>query len=169
HYKLTAEQAERAKTILTQQKKDTVHFLTSKPIGTKVQRKHLSYLREATVPEIIAAYEKLEDELRTMETTVLPTSSANDLARYKETKADIARIRNELKSALSQRTTLMKTALKDVLKDAKPEQKELLPVPEPLRKPISDYTMLDWSDAIVAWGTLAVGVLLLAGLFTRTA
>jgi uncharacterized membrane protein YphA (DoxX/SURF4 family) len=42
-------------------------------------------------------------------------------------------------------------------------------VPEPPTRPVADWTMLDWSDAIVKYGTVAVGVCLLLGLFTRTA
>jgi uncharacterized membrane protein YphA (DoxX/SURF4 family) len=42
-------------------------------------------------------------------------------------------------------------------------------VPEPPVRPVASWTMLDWSDAIVKYGTLGVGACLLLGLFTRLA
>jgi uncharacterized membrane protein YphA (DoxX/SURF4 family) len=37
------------------------------------------------------------------------------------------------------------------------------------RRPVGTWTMLDWSDAIVKYGLVAIGACLLAGLLTRTA
>jgi uncharacterized membrane protein YphA (DoxX/SURF4 family) len=40
---------------------------------------------------------------------------------------------------------------------------------EPVQRPWTEQTVLQWSDAIVTWGLIAVGVALLLGVLTRTA
>lgn len=42
-------------------------------------------------------------------------------------------------------------------------------LPSPPARPVSAWTMLDWSDAIVKYGLVAVGACLLLGFLTRTA
>ncbi len=42
-------------------------------------------------------------------------------------------------------------------------------LPGKASRPIATWTLLDWSDAIVKYGLVAIGACLLAGLFTRTA
>jgi uncharacterized membrane protein YphA (DoxX/SURF4 family) len=43
------------------------------------------------------------------------------------------------------------------------------PLPFNVTPPVTRWTMLEWSDFLVKYGILAVGLLLLVGLFTRTA
>jgi uncharacterized membrane protein YphA (DoxX/SURF4 family) len=43
------------------------------------------------------------------------------------------------------------------------------PLPETPRRPIEAWTLLDWSDALVKYGLIAVGGCLLVGFLTRTA
>ncbi|MFO0969637.1 MAG: hypothetical protein U0793_29110 [Gemmataceae bacterium] len=42
-------------------------------------------------------------------------------------------------------------------------------LPFPVARPFSDWRLLDWSDALVKWGLLVVGLCLLLGFFTRIA
>jgi uncharacterized membrane protein YphA (DoxX/SURF4 family) len=59
--------------------------------------------------------------------------------------------------------------LADKLLELGPGEYSLDLVPGGVRPPLSRWTMLDWSDAIVKYGLVAVGVCLLAGLLTRSA
>ena len=49
------------------------------------------------------------------------------------------------------------------------DQPSFDPLPFPVRRPVRQWTMLDWSDHIVKYGLAAVGVMLLLGLVTRLA
>jgi uncharacterized membrane protein YphA (DoxX/SURF4 family) len=56
------------------------------------------------------------------------------------------------------------TPLGDVLTS---EQKLLPPMPDPIGRPFESWRELEWSDALVKWGLLVLGALLMLGLFSR--
>ena len=57
----------------------------------------------------------------------------------------------------------------NVLEKRRKDQSNLDPLPFSVTPPLSRWTLLDFSDLIVMYGVLAVGVMLLAGLLTRLA
>lgn len=166
HYELSEEQRTRADTIMEQCMSCTRHLLTSKSKSVRVPRRYLTFSRELTSLELLEAHDQAERELRRIEDVDIPSHGKDAFARYREVKDDIARMRRELKADVDQHTRDFKTALQDVLTDA---QKERGAVPEPVGKPIGDWTRLDWSDTIVKYALVIVGGCLLGGLLTRTA
>ncbi len=167
YYNLNEEQKEKATDIFRQSKKKTEHWLASGTRPTKKRaRQHVaSPPIPMTVAQRIAAYESLEKETQDMEAKVLPTSEKEKLAQYRDLKADVARLRRELKTDLDGQFAEFKKALASVLNDKQKEQ-ALLRDPG---KSLWSWSLLDWSDFLVKYGLIVVGGCLLAGLFSRTA
>ena len=64
---------------------------------------------------------------------------------------------------------LTKRVFDNILTRKKKDQPALDPLPFPVNRPLQQWSQLDWSDRIVKYGIAAVGLLLLLGLFTRSA
>jgi uncharacterized membrane protein YphA (DoxX/SURF4 family) len=71
---------------------------------------------------------------------------------------------SKLKSEIELEAAKIWTPLGEVLTS---EQKLLPPMPEPHSRPIESWRELEWSDALVKWGLLVLGTLLMLGLFSR--
>jgi len=65
----------------------------------------------------------------------------------------------------SQAEKIFTYAYEKRLNDTAPDE----PLPEPPARPVKAWSLLDWSDALVKYGLVAVGACLLAGFLTRTA
>src|SRR5262249_7099628 len=133
---------------------------------------------ELTLPQRIQLYhDKLAEIQRIQKEEIAPASGTiyQEVAqkRVDVAKAEANQIRNDLRADLNSRNTQMKSALKEVLR---PEQ--LLDYGD-IKDPSGsrwkhydrwrDWTLLDWTDALVVVGLLASGGLLLVGLFSRFA
>jgi uncharacterized membrane protein YphA (DoxX/SURF4 family) len=118
------------------------------------------------VPERLDDLQKKEEIVRNLEADYRPTFGKDTFATLRDAKAEAKRIRNELKSDLAKQTADMKSALRGVLSD---EQKEMDPPIGATVPSIAAWNRLDWADAIVKYGLIAIGGCLLLGLLTRLA
>jgi len=167
HYSLDEDQTKRAEMIFRQSESKALTWLTSESrLITKPQAQGPPLPVDMTVPERLDDLRKKEEIVGEIEITYRPTFGKDVFAKMKEAKADAKRFRSELKSDLAKQTAGMRNALRDILTD---EQKEMDPPRESAARPISQWSRLDWADAIVQFGLIGVGVCLLAGLLTRSA
>ncbi len=119
-----------------------------------------------TMKQRLAEHERLQQRLREAE-AALPSSDADTQKRYKDAKADLNKWRASLKKSLDAQTAAMKEALSSTLSTGQKSAAE--PVTEPVKLPMNQWTLLDWSDVGVTWGLLVLGGGLLLGLFSRLA
>jgi uncharacterized membrane protein YphA (DoxX/SURF4 family) len=167
YYQLDAEKTKRAETILEQNEPKLRTWLTSESkLVAKPQPQGPPLMVDMTMPERLEDLGKHEEAVREIETAYRGTFGKGTFTKLKDAKAEVKRIRAELKSDLAKQTAEMQTALRDVLTA---EQKAMEPPPASASRPIASWNRLDWSDAIVKYGLTAVGACLLAGLLTRTA
>jgi uncharacterized membrane protein YphA (DoxX/SURF4 family) len=195
HYQVTNEGRQRLEDKLRQRKDATVTWLL---LGTKNVKKTgpsgLSVEVPMTTQERVQEYVKKRDETRAIQDKMLWTFGPDVNAKLRAAKADASRLRADLAADVKDQTTQMKAALLDILvedhKDPKreavlsaqdpkkyaalpedfgvPEIDKGKPVAEPA-PPIGDWNRLQWADAVVKYGLVAVGLCLLLGLFTRLA
>lgn len=184
HYNLTDEQRRLAEDKFRQRKDATVTWLL---IGTKNVKKTgpsgLAVDVPMTTQERVQEYQRKRDEARAIQDKTLWTFGPDVNAKLRGAKAEASRLRADLVADLKDQTAQLKTVLRDVLTaDQKDPRKHALlaedfgvpeidkgkPAPEPA-PPVSAWTRLQWSDAIVKYGLVAVGLCLLLGLFTRLA
>jgi uncharacterized membrane protein YphA (DoxX/SURF4 family) len=167
HYQLDDQQRARAQAILDQSKAKTLHWMTSEATETtKPSPSGAALKRMQTVPERLKEYDALLQDLRRIEESELPRFGPGSHKHYLEAKADVNRVRNDLKRDLAGQTGEMRKALREVLT---PAQKQMPPVPDARPYPWRSSGLLPWADEIVRWGLVVSGVCLLLGLFTRTA
>ncbi len=166
YHGLDGEQTNQARKKLDEARAKMLAWLTTEK---KVIRKFSPYpppLEAAmTVPERVKLYQEWEAKVRQIEEKDLNEIGRGAFGKLKEARAEVNRIRAELRSELAMHTAAFKRSLQDVLTT---EQKDKAAMKGP-GKPIGDWTTLDWSDAVVKYGLVAVGGLLLLGLLTRTA
>jgi uncharacterized membrane protein YphA (DoxX/SURF4 family) len=89
--------------------------------------------------------------------------------RYKTAKEEALKFIASGKRSVAdvrEKARAMMASLDGVLTGAQLDPPPPVPVTRP---PLSSWSRLHWSDAIVTYGLLAVGILLIAGLLTRTA
>jgi uncharacterized membrane protein YphA (DoxX/SURF4 family) len=167
HYELNEEQTKKAKEILEREENKLLSWLVvdSQPVLKKAAN-FPPVAVPMTIPQRMAQLAKIEARIRDLEHRYRPNFGPDTFAKLKEAKAEAKQARASLQADLSKQSAEIKNALSQVL--AK-EQKNLGPVPEPIPKPISQWRLLEWADVIVKYGLVAVGVGLVAGLFTRTA
>jgi thiosulfate dehydrogenase [quinone] large subunit len=121
---------------------------------------------DKTVAQRVKDYQQAEQKVRSIEENDLPIFGSAAFAKLQEAKKDASTTRASLKSDLARQTADMRKALRDVLT---PEQKEMPMPPDSVKWPIAAWGRLEWADAMVTYGLLAVGVCLMIGLLTRTA
>ena len=78
-------------------------------------------------------------------------------------------IKNDPKDKEFLDDSFVKLVRENVLGKRRKGQSKIDPLPYALTPPVLQWTLLNWSDFIVKYGVLAVGVMLLAGLLARTA
>jgi uncharacterized membrane protein YphA (DoxX/SURF4 family) len=193
YYSLDKEQTKMAELVFRQSMSKTLTWMTAE---TKLIPRPLPQgaplMVPMTVPERLKDLQKKEEQLQNIEENVRPTFADKNFAMLREAKDQARRARTDLRGDLNQQTANMKKALAGVLRgDLKSlreigggfagaaavglgetlseAQKQLPAMPEPVGKPISQWSRLEWSDHIVKYGLVLVGSLLLLGLFTRTA
>lgn len=71
--------------------------------------------------------------------------------------------------AAESRDRQTKRILDSVLEKPGKDRPGIEPLPFPVSRRLSSWSLLDWSDRLVKYGITTVGILLLIGLFTRTA
>jgi uncharacterized membrane protein YphA (DoxX/SURF4 family) len=96
---------------------------------------------------------------------VWPTKVWSEWVERKKAANDL---RAEMKKDIDGQTKAMKDAL-DKAATFTDEQKKMLPVDEPIRRPIDWSNSLSRSDAIVSWGLTIAGGCLILGAFTPLA
>jgi uncharacterized membrane protein YphA (DoxX/SURF4 family) len=167
HYQLDGEQTARAQTILEQQESKTRTWLLTSRKPVKLSSKMKPEVKvEKSIPERIQAYQALEQQAHAIEEKDLPLYGASVHAKLLEAKKEAAEIRKELKSDLDEQTAALRKSLQGILT---PAQKDQVAAPEHVRWPVGEWDHLQWADALVTYGLLAVGACLLLGMLTRTA
>lgn len=167
NHKLSEEQKESAKRMFEQRQDQTALWLLqgkkqvkrTSPWGPAVDR-------EMTTPERLQEYRDKLQTVRRVQDEELRRFGPEVNAKLRTAKADAGRVRGELNADLNEQTAEMIKTLRTVLT---PEQGQQEPLPYAVKPPIGDWGMLQWSDVIVKYGLIAVGVALLLGLLTRTA
>jgi uncharacterized membrane protein YphA (DoxX/SURF4 family) len=169
YYELTPEQRQSAATKLQQREDQTVGWIQRGKIKIAKTFPNAPPVDVEKTPqewlEEYAALRKKSDEVLNKEMGSFGRAAD---PKFATARAEAAKVRSELASGLKQQNDDMQKALPTVLT---PEQAKK----EPLAYPIKpgwhfwDWSLLNWSDNIVKWGLVVVGVCLIAGLFTRTA
>jgi uncharacterized membrane protein YphA (DoxX/SURF4 family) len=180
HYGLDDNQQATAKDKLKQAKEQTVIWMLGvpdkdgNPTGAKEVKRVSPYGPPAevtlTVQERLEEYQKRLKEARELQANELsrtPHTGFEDEVNVKVSlaKADANRMRADLRSDLDGQTAQMKESLHTVVTE---EQRAKGPLEEPVGRTVAYWTLLDWTDFVVRWGLLVVGLGLLVGLFTRT-
>lgn len=165
HYDLTAEQRQQAEDKLRQAKKDVYTWLTVSEEDVTLPSPYPPPVSvPLTIQQRVEKLHKLQarvDELQAQ----FPTTDKGLHDRLKTAKADLNKWRSDLKRSYDARFNEMKQNLhKDVLTD---EQKAQPPLAGPVRTTPTEWTLLEWSDKVVTYGLIGLGVLLLVGLFSR--
>ena len=118
------------------------------------------------VKDRIKEYQDAERNVRSIEETDMPafgTAAYDKLAKAKKEANDL---RASLKNDLTRHTANMRQALLAVLNT---QQRNMPQPPDTIKGPVSTWGKLEWADALVIYGLLAVGACLLLGVLTRTA
>jgi len=168
YYKLNDEQKETARRMFEQRQDQTALWLLrgkkqvkrAAPWGPTVDR-------EMTTPERLQEYRDKLKTVRQVQDEELRRFGADVNAKLKTAKADAGQVRSKLNAELNEQTNEMVKALRTV--ELKPDQKKEEPLPYAVESTWRDWSLLQWSDAIVKYGLIAVGIALLIGLLTRTA
>lgn len=181
HYGLDEEQRTKAQAKLDQRKSEAVTWMVQ---GSKTVKKTgptgLAVDVPMTMPERIAEYEAKVKAARELQDQEMWTFASGSASRLRAAKADVARLLADLQDDVKDQTSQLKKSLQEVLTD---EQKKKDPLPEDAEVPVvakgkpapqpvpslGNWTLLRWSDTLVKYGLVAVGLCLLMGLFTRTA
>lgn len=179
HYGLSPEQQTIAKGKLDQRKDAGLTWMR---LGEKTVKKTgpsgLTVDVTMTTPERIAEYQAKVKEARTLQDKEMWTFAGGAGPRLRAAKADAARLRADLQDDIKDQTAQLKKSLQEVELTADQKKKDVLvedyelargkaaPPPAP---PLSSWSLLRWSDTLIKWGLVVVGVCLLMGLFTRTA
>ena len=159
----TDEQRKKAQEVLEQQKEITARWLFK---GEKVTKKVFpsgAVEVKETTAQRVEDYRKKLAELRNLQSSEM-VKFEGDVAktRLASLKADVRRQRAESLDDLKEQSERMKTEVQKALGlDGKP-----LPSEDHSWR---NWSRLEWIDWSVRWGLTAIGVCLLAGLFTRTA
>jgi uncharacterized membrane protein YphA (DoxX/SURF4 family) len=193
YYSLNSEQVNLAGIVFRQSMSKTLTWMTvdTKPILIPLpQGPPLVALK--TVPQRLQELQKKEEQVRDIEERYRPTFGDTTFPKLLDAKSEARRIRADLRADLNKQTLDMKKALAGVLSGGQkmlreigagvggaaavgladtlsPEQKSLAPMPGPVSRPIRLWSRLEWSDHIVKYGLVVVGVLLMFGFLTRTA
>jgi len=181
HYQLSDDQRRRVEDKLRQRKDATVTWLL---LGTKDVKKSgpngPTVDVTMTTPERLREYQKTRDEARDVQDKMLWTFGPDVNSKLRTAKADASRLRADLSADLKDQTAQMKTSLREVLTADQKTQPALpedfgvaeidrgKPLPEPVPA-VSTWNRLQWADATIKYGLVAVGLCLLFGLFTRLA
>jgi len=114
-HQLNAKEQEQAVEILDQRKKDAISKLTTTtwpaPVATTLSSPDI---RSYTVPEYVAHYEKLVEELRRIEHERVPSEGKKAWDLLKKAKADVNKERSELKKIADGLTAGLRTSLADI-------------------------------------------------------
>jgi uncharacterized membrane protein YphA (DoxX/SURF4 family) len=136
---------------------------------------------ERTTPERVRDYKAKLEKARKLQDGEMAQFGADVNARLRAAKAEANQARAELRRDVDDRMLDMKKALHELLtSDQRKNPVEdrynvdtwettVVPAADPIQASWSDMTRLQWADWITRWGLFTVGVLLLLGLFTRTA
>jgi uncharacterized membrane protein YphA (DoxX/SURF4 family) len=134
-YELNAEQRQRAKDVLDRKKQETLVWLTTTKHAVAKPAPYPPPLTvEMTMPERLEYYRLLQDEAARVE-ALLPQLGAEIHDKHKTAKANLNKVRGDLKRDLEAQTLAMKKALRDdvlfgILRDSVPAdyQKKLKPL-----------------------------------------
>jgi uncharacterized membrane protein YphA (DoxX/SURF4 family) len=167
HYQLDAGQTEQAQAILNDNKSKTRTWLLTEKKSVKLVSPYPPPVEVArTIAERIAEYQAFQKKARLIEEEDLPLYGSVAHAKLLEAKKDANGLRNGLKADLAGQTDSMRKALRNGLTQ---QQKDMTLPPETARLPVGAWGLLEWTDASVTYGLLAVGLCLLLGVLTRTA
>ncbi|MBL8799300.1 MAG: DoxX family protein [Planctomycetia bacterium] len=168
YYQLNDEQQEAARRTFEQRQDQTALWLLQ---GKKQVKRSSAWGptvdREMTTPERLQEYRDKLQTARKVQDEELSRFGADVNAKLKTAKTDAARVRSELNADLNDQTNEMVKALRAAAKVEQVKDKE--PLPYAVESSWRDWGMLQWSDAIVKYGLVAVGICLLIGLLTRSA
>lgn len=165
YYELDGEAQQRVTGIVDQREKDTLTtFISRKQTVTKIAEHPPDLKLEMTMKERVAEHNRLLERVRDLEAQ-FPTGDKKTLDDWKSAKAALAKWRAEMQKTVNDETAKMKTALPDVLSAS---QKEKGPMPvEPVRLPITQWRLLEWSDLIVTFALIVLGACLMLGFLSR--
>jgi uncharacterized membrane protein YphA (DoxX/SURF4 family) len=166
YYSLSDDKAQlgRAEGALAQAKAQAVNWLLSGSKDVEKSFPQAAVVLKKSTPERVAEYRAKLERIRELEEQELPAFGRDvEKEKLRSLKVEVAQLRTELTSEL---TDIMKASLRGTLSDA---QKRLPALPERVEQSPSQWTRLQWIDAITAWGLVIVGLGLLLGLFTRLA
>jgi uncharacterized membrane protein YphA (DoxX/SURF4 family) len=178
-YKLTDDQRRLAEGVLTKSEENALSWLSGVKVKDTIvgERKTEKtgnavspYTVTDTPQERIATYKKQLQELRRMQSQVMPDLEKDVYGQKLRTqKSDVAKSRNELIADLD---NLFKQPLYvlispeqkniDLVQYGSPAPKDGVPPPEPT-------TLMRVTDKVVAYGLVGIGGCLLFGLFSRLA
>jgi uncharacterized membrane protein YphA (DoxX/SURF4 family) len=165
HHGLDEKQTDRAHDIARQGKSKAITWITATTeTVTKIAQYPPPLKVDWTVSERLEEYDRLRAKVSEVEAK-LPTSDKDFLKRYTDAKANANKWRGDLKKSYDAQFAGFKKSLVDVL--SAEQKKDATPVPEPVVLPVTQWSMLDWSDRAVAWGLVVVGGGLMLGLFAR--
>jgi uncharacterized membrane protein YphA (DoxX/SURF4 family) len=178
-YQLTDDQRKKAEDVLTKSEDNAVRWLSGvkdkdKIVGERKTEKTGNAVSPYSVtespPERVETYKKQLQELRRMQTQVMPDLEKDVYGQKLRTqKSDVTKSRNELIADLD---TLLKEPLNKLLK---PDQLTIdfvqygSPVPKDAVPPPEPSALMRVTDKVVAYGLVGIGGCLLFGLFSRLA
>jgi uncharacterized membrane protein YphA (DoxX/SURF4 family) len=167
YYHLNDDQAQRAKATLDKEEAKTKTWLATSKKPVKLVSPYPPPVDvEKTIPQRIQEYQAYEQKAREIEDSDLPVYGSVVHGKLLDAKKEANRMRAELRSDLAKQTADMRKALRGLLT---PEQKEMGPPPEAVKRPVAEWGLLEWTDAVVTYGLLAVGAGLILGVMTRLA
>jgi uncharacterized membrane protein YphA (DoxX/SURF4 family) len=180
HYQLDADQQQRAKAALDQEKEQTAKWFVVRPgtvqwvlsgLWNDVDRPATfkrnytdgTYDVNLTISERVDEYRRKVQEYRDLQQGRRYSLGKDvDKAERGPVRAQVAALRNELQKLVDGRTEQMKKSLADAAKLAD-EQKARGPVPDAPK-----HWLIRYLDATTPWLLMVVGIGLLFGLFSRT-
>jgi uncharacterized membrane protein YphA (DoxX/SURF4 family) len=167
HYGLDPEQRIAARTRLDQARARAVKWMTTeKRTVTLPSSLEQKVTAELTVPQRVAQYEADLDRARRIEANEQSVTGKNAAADAQTIRKQANGLRNDIRKELGLQTKALTASLDELLTAEQRAKGAPSPVTRP---PLQYWTPLDWSDAVVKWGLLFVGLFLIGGLFTRTA
>ncbi|MFN4257831.1 MAG: hypothetical protein ACK4RK_00925 [Gemmataceae bacterium] len=186
YYDLDADQRKKAQAKFEQQQDQVVNWMTNEDwnhrewsiqIETDSPYGPYKVTKRTTIPEMAQEYEGKWKEIRQLESSVGETFGALTVADQIQSLKDEANLlRRQMRTELDKQTKKMQAALSDVLTPEQQDQPPLAIAQQSMwavtKAKLTQFpkmTPLERADVVVAFGLTIIGLLLLAGLLTRTA
>jgi thiosulfate dehydrogenase [quinone] large subunit len=164
YFELPDDKVQQALDILKKREADALPYLTTASEEMTIISAYPPELKkEMTMADRLKEHQRLVDKVAEAEAK-FPTASKDVHAAWKAAKADLAKWRAELKRGLDGETAKLRKSLEELLTSDQKAEASKVPL-GPL--PVSQWRLLEWSDALVMWSLIVLGGALLLGVCTR--